>query len=724
MKRFLALLLTLCLGMGFAVPAMAMTAPDMEAELAAVTAQVKETLQVDDDYTEFYGDHYDDLALTWSLNWSDEDRSLSVTCDENGKVLDVYAYWDETSGDRFMGFDPAFPALDRAKARAQAEAWMTRLLGEGETARIDSESVSLEADGDYTFRGTVLLNGVESPITFHLRIDRNGLRSYNRSDGYSPYVGEIPAPVPEVSQLAAAVSLGSALELELFYVKDEAADVASLRYVPVGAYTVVDAAGGDVVDMDALYASFEEHGNGMAMEAMAAEAPAAAAGAARDAGLTAVELDSISNYGDVLGQDGLDLLLRGISQLGVTEAFALDRCSYAMDGETGDVTASLRYTAAMTDKELYGFTRESYEQALEWGDSLTIYKYITVDAKTGRILSVSTNYPLWEQADKGGKTENALKKNAEAFLEECAEDRFDDTALCTLKGCSHPDGLVYARMENGYFYPENYLYLEMNPSTGTVDGYRSVWDEDVTFGTAWGIVSPADAAAAYADALEVTLGYVAWPEEIREDDAELLRYREWGYTWVESLRLGYYYSGLNAVSGVDALTGDALVDTFGETGTYTYTDLTLTDAREEIEALGQAGIGFAGGKFQPSAILTQRDAVTLLLQAAGYDPTNWDEETLRNEAVWQGFVTEEAWNPGATMSRMDFLKMLLGASRYGDAAELTGVWSTTFTDVSEADAGYAAMAQALGIVSGEELNPLSVCLRGDAAELLYGFMNR
>lgn len=724
MKRFFALMLALCLGMGLAVPAAAMTAPDMEAELAAVTAQVKEVLQVDDDYTEFYGDYYDDLTIAWYLNWSDADRRLSVTCDESGKVLDVYAYAEEQSGDQFYGFDPSFPELDRAKARAQAEAWMTRLLGEGETARIDSETVYLGADGYYTFQGTVLLNGVESPITFHIRVDKNGLRSYTRSDGYSPYVGEVPAPVPEVSQLSAAVSLGSALELELFYVLDEANNTADLRYVPVGAYTVVDAASGDVVDMDALYDSFEKSGNGMAAETMEAEVPMAAAGADRDTGLTAVELTSISNYGDVLGQDALDAILRGISQLGITEDFSVDRCSYAMNGETGDVTASLRYTAPMTDKELYGFTQESYDQALEWGDSLTIYKYITVNAKTGEILSVSTNYPLWELADKGGKTENVLRKNAEAFLEQCAVDMFGEAELCTLEGCGHPEGLVYARVENGYFYPENYLYVEMNPSTGTVDGYRSVWDEDVTFGSSWGIVSPVDAASAYADALDVTLGYVAWPEEIREDDAELLRYREWGYTWVESLRLGYYYSGLDTVSGVDALTGEAIVDTFRETGIYTYTDLTLTDAREAIEALGQAGIGFAGGKFQPSSILTQREAVTLLLQAAEYDPTGWDEDTLRSEAVWQGFVSEEEWNPGATVSRMDFLKMLLGASRYGDAAELSGVWSTTFTDVSDGNLGYAAIAQALGLASGEELNPISVCLRGDAAEMLYAFMNR
>ncbi len=722
MKRFFALLLALCLGMGLAAPAMAMTAPDMEAELAAVTAQVKNLLAVDDGYTQFYGDYYDDLTLTWDLNWSDGERSLSVTCDENGKVLNVYAYREENSRDQFYGFDPAFPAMDQAKARAMAEAWMTRLLGEGETARIERESVSLSAEGWYSFEGTILLHGVASPITFQLRLDQEGLRRYSRSDGYSPYVGELAQPVPAVSQLSAAVSLGSALELELFYVRE--GDTASLRYVPVGAYTVVDALTGDVVDMDALYASLEASGDGMAVETLAAEAPAAEAAGVRDEGLSEMELSAISNYADVLAQEALDGILRGVSQLGITEEFALDRCAYSMDGETGEVTAFLRYTAAMTDGELYGFTKQSYQEAMEWGDSLTIYKYITVNAKTGQLLSVSTSYPLWEREEKGGKTETALQKNAEDFLEQCAGEWFETTALCTLTGCDHREGLVYARLENGYFYPENYLAVEMNPATGTVDSYQAVWEENMVFSSARGLVSPAEAALSYADALDVTLGYVAWPEEIREDDVELLPYREWGYSWVESLRLAYYYSGLDTVSGVDALTGEVLVDTYGQTGTYTYTDLALTDAREAIEALGQAGIGFGGGKFQPSAILTQREAVTLLLQAAGYDPTGWSDESLCYEAVYQGFITEEDWQPDVSISRMAFLKMLLGASRYGAAAELEGVWATTFTDVSQGDVGYAALAQALGLVSGEELKPLSVCLRGDAAEMLYRFMSR
>ena len=728
MKRFLMLLLALCLSVSLAVPALAMTRPeagaDMEQALAEVTALVKDTLRVDDGYTEFYGDLYEDLTLQWSLNWSDEDRSLSVTCDEAGKIMDVYSYVYTDSSDRFYGFDPAFPALTAEEARAQAEEWLGCLLGEGETGRIDRTSSTLGEDGNYRFYGTVLLNGLESPVTFNLRIDKNGLKSYSRSDGYGTYVGSVPAADTAVTEQAAGEALFETVEMELYYVWDEQAGEARLQYVPVGAYTVVDGVTGETVDMDALYASFlQGDGVGYAVEeSAAAETVMAMDGGRGTANLSETELASIANYGAAMTQEALDAILRSMTALGLTEDFTVQRCSFAMDGETGDITATLRYTAPLTEDELYGYSREEYEEYAAWSETLTVYKYVTMDAKTGELLSLSTSYPLWEREDAVYRT--AVEQIARDFIAQYAVDMAPETDLCTLSGYDQGSTLTFARVANGYFYPENYLTVEVNPATGTVDGYRVQWDEDVTFADPAGIVTGAEAGAAYVAALDVTLGYVAWPEEIRRDDPELLRYAEWGYTWVESLRLAWYYGGTDEVFAVDAHTGEARRDTAGGDGVYTYTDLENGAEQTAAEALGQAGIGFAGGLFEGEKTLTQREAVSFLLQAAGYDPSEWDEETILSEAVYQGFLKKEDWDPEKAVTRMDFLKMLLGASRYGDAARLTGVWSTGFKDVSESDTGYAALAEALGLAAGKKLQPEEACTRAMAAEFLYAFMCR
>lgn len=142
MKRLLSLFVSLTLLMTIAVSAAAEPQPEsagedpsfvsetasaeaanenagssgLDKELADITLKVKEILSIDDEYTEFFGDLYDNVSSRWNLNWSDENRSLSVEAEENGKILTVYRWQGDDSSDRFYGFDPMFPPLSRADA--------------------------------------------------------------------------------------------------------------------------------------------------------------------------------------------------------------------------------------------------------------------------------------------------------------------------------------------------------------------------------------------------------------------------------------------------------------------------------------------------------------------------------------------------------------------------------------------------------------------------------
>ena len=68
--------------------------------------------------------------------------------------------------------------------------------------------------------------------------------------------------------------------------------------------------------------------------------------------------------------------------------------------------------------------------------------------------------------------------------------------------------------------------------------------------------------------------------------------------------------------------------------------------------------------------------------------------------------------------------MIVGASKYGPSAALGGIWDAGFRDIDAADEGFAAIARALGMVSGRKLEPDTVCTRADGAQLLYSFMKR
>ncbi len=684
----------------------------LDAALAELVLQVKKTLAVDDDYTDLTNDYYDGVTPYWSLCWSDGTRQLNVDVREDGTILNVDRWVDSDRTDRFYGFDPAFPALSRREAEEQAEDWLSKLLPEPETARVDSVTAVLGKSGNYRFAGVVEENGLPSPVTFTLCVDGTGLTSFYRGDSYAGYVGELPPAEAAVDEAAAAEALAGAVELELQWVSDGDGG-ASLRYVPVGPTTVVDAQSGEAVDMDALYASI---GGGMADAGGYMKTAAAADGAVaepEEASLTETELASIDNYGDVMTGDEIDASLRGLMALGL-DGFTMQLCSYSMAGDGGDVTASLRYTAPMTGDELYGYSADGFDFSSGMELDLVIYKSIVVDAKTGALKSVSTTYPLWERDPDVTMTQAVRTRAAENFLSLAAPELAAQTALCTLKGYNEADAVTYAQVQEGYFYPGNYLSVTVNPSTGTVDDYACVW-EDVTFGPADEIVPEQEALDAYAKALDVTLGYVAWPVDVTMTDGELYaKLLEQGYTYVEELRLAYYYEAPERVLGVDGVTGEAVtVPDEQDARVFAYDDIADAPGKGEIEALAQAGIGFAGGSFRPEAELTQREAVTLLLQADGETvlPETGDDDLLER-AGWRGFVTAEDWDPEAAVTRMGFIRMVLGPSRYGDAAALLS---------AGADEGYQAIAQALGMDTSE---PEGTVTHAAAADILYRFMDR
>ena len=683
----------------------------LEAELTDLILQVKTTLEVDNDYADLSSDYYDGITPQWSFTWSDDDRELTAQVRQDGTIVSTY-YWErDDTNTWFYGFDPAFPPLTGDQARKQAQEWLDRLFVGEESARIDGVYTVLGQDGCYRYQGTVEKNGLPSPVSFTMVIDGSGLSSFDRSDSRGGYVGSVPPAEPAAAEDKGAAGLAGAVEMELYYVSDGEGK-AELRYVPVGPYTVVDAQSGETVDMEALYASFG--GSPMENGMYAKGVPMAAAEAAMSDGavLTEAEQASIGQYGDVLDGSVLDRQLRQLTALGL-DAFQLQRCSYSMgsDGET--ITANMRYVSAMTAEQLYGYTLAGFQELEAVGGDLSVYKSISVNAKTGELLSVYTTYPLWERDEAVTMTDTNRTRAAENFLGLAAPELAEQAAICTLDGYNEGETVTFAQTHEGYFFPENSVTVNINPGSGTVDSFFIDWDEDVRFGPAEDVIEPAEAAAAYADALDVTLGYVAWPLDITlEENAVYADLLAMGYTYVEELRLAWYYEGKDAVSGVDAVTGQVLTaEPTGET-TYAYDDLDGVAQAEEIEALAQAGVGFEGGRFQPEAELTCRDAVTLLLRAAGMSPGPSDD-TLRDAAVREGFVpAAEDFDADAVLSRMAFAKMLLRPSRYGDAAELLSL---------KPDQGYNVIALALGM---DVSDPDETATRADAAGMLYAFMSR
>lgn len=260
-KRLFTLALAMSLVMGcMAVPASASAA--RSDEMTKVTLAVKQQLGIGEEYANFSGDCTDLGVLRyWQLNWSGEDgSSLSVTADNNGKILsyDCYTPDKETpvSSWESGGFNPSFPAVTPAQVEEAAKTFLSKVVASPESVRLDP--VTLRLTGyrrAVSVSGTVLLNGVETPVNFSLRLSLPGLTvsSYNRRDAWGLIVtGSVPSASAAVTQTAAGDKLNSVLSMELRYVDTDDGTI-TLRYVPTteGDW-YVDAQTGALVDLSKL----------------------------------------------------------------------------------------------------------------------------------------------------------------------------------------------------------------------------------------------------------------------------------------------------------------------------------------------------------------------------------------------------------------------------------------------------------------------------------------
>lgn len=682
----------------------------MDEKLQAIILQVKETLGVDDSYASFTSQYNDDLVPKWYLLWSDDTKSLSVDVTTEGKIVSISHWEDGDKQNFYYGYDTGLPDLTQEEADQQAKTWYDRLFTGNETGRTDFTRVSLGNPSMRRYNGVVDLNGLPSPITFSLSVTDQGIDTFYRSDAYMGYVGIVPDSEPLVEESDAALALADTAKMDLYFVPDGDGK-AVLHYVPISPKMVVDAKSGEVVDMDALYESVGgTEGTGYAEYA---EDSVAGAGYEKIS-LTEAELSAIDEYGDIMSAEALDQSLRSLDGLGL-EKFNQENCSYSMDEENDEITATIRYTATMTEDDLYGFSEDDYLQAVQAGEDMTIRKNITADAKTGEIKGVYTSYPLtnytsWnEDADTTWDEDSC--KAAQSFLEEAVPDKMGESELCTLYGYNDTEEIVFAQIHEGYFYPTNYLQVTINSSEGTVDSFTYNWEE-VEFGSIKDIIELDEAIAAYTKALNPVLGYISWPLDLALDENQLYSvYTMWGYSYVEELRLAYYYDNLQQVAGVDALSGQVIIEKDNE-GVYIYDDLASVPQADAIATLGEMGIGFESGSYFPENILTERDSLILLLRSAGISVSEDDDTTLQSEGYNQGFLEEKSWDPEEEMTAEHFIHMIISASRYGDAAELLD---------NHDQEGTQMIAAALGM---DVLEPDQILTRADAAEILTAFMSR
>lgn len=712
MKRWFILLLALCL----CLEATCGLAESKSDALAQLTAQVKGKLGIEDDYAEFYSDYYESAGKKfWNLYWNAETGSLSVTCDEDGTIY-AYNRYDATERFEYSSYyAPALPSANRADCLPAAEAFLASVIDEPNTSwtiEAGEESLSDGKTTQYSYRGNLIVNGYKTQIVLYVnvRIADRVVTDFHRSDfdvRHTSFV--MPETFSDAADARAALDAGYSMALH--YVMENGKAV--LRYLPVWeGPEYIDAQTGEPLETDEQY-----------LDSMtASEKPSAAGGedteASVDYGLTGVELTGIAEMASLLTQEQMDRIVRSYDEFGIAEEWSLTDVHVIRYAED-DIRATLSYAREVTRSEWLGTDEDAGEEETD-----RISKTVIIDARTGELISLYTNYPYFygESARKANDMDT-MQQAADAFLARyysdiAADMRLTNSTFNEEDKSTYPKAMFrYTREVNGALFDACNIALGINVYTGLVDSFSRQWLDDVEFEPAENLIGEEEALKNYLAQFEEELIWVSVPVEVVD------------YNYTYKGVLCYQIAPKVQISAVDAHTGACIEDEYTGSTTFTYSDIQDSPYREQIENLGNYGVGFAGGKLLPEQALTGREALTLLLQAGGFgnmESRTWEDmlTTAKNRGIVEDLQENEE------ITRAWLAKTLIAMSGYGKVAIYTDIFVCSFADASQIkpeDYGYIAIAQGMGIAIGDEngcFRPEDKCTRAEALQMLYAFLTR
>lgn len=750
-RKILSLFLVSLMLLGVAAPAFAAEASDQE--LMTVTAKVKTVLDLDTElYDDFQGYSEEDVLLgkRWNLSWTGDGIGLSITADNNGKIYAYNAYRavediavvmpSRSNGGRMD--IPRLPEDKSVAAYETAKAFLARVLeAPVETIELSNDYKPSLRQDTYRYSGTILLNGLESPITCSVSVRAGDLTvlNFRRSDQHSGYLGTVPGKDTSVADAQARRLLRSTMKMEAKYVLQDDGKTAKVQYLPIrGDEYYVDGATGELVNLTELKSKLWRSGGGgvnrfeVSMDAAAPEE----AGSMKNASLTQAEKDGAAILKEALDKEELDKVLKNAwPELGL-DKYTLASASYSI------YERKLEEGAERTPDDYDVTCRLTYGRQM---DNATANKYVTVDAKTGELKSLHSGRSYkdgWPDTFPVSVPVNVAQSTAEAFLTAFAGDNYAKLGLFSTDNAkvnkSWEHTFVFQHTNAGYFYDGNTYTVSIDAQDGTITDLYGHFDDKVELVTPKKVVGEAAAIEAYEAALTLKYGYMEVPVSISLAGPQLMPLlKEAGYEYVNALKTGFVLTQPeNAyISAVDAETGEVVSSEYtpGEESVITYDDLDGHWVKTAAEALAVFQIGFGGGSLKPADALTQRDMIALLLSVEGYsfDPataTKDDVDWLYNRAYTYGLVTPETRDEDKAVTRGELVKVLLDSAGYEKIAALPGIFRCDFTDAASISAdqmGYAALAQGLGLVNGGSAGAFAAgrtATRAEAISFLYQYM--
>lgn len=678
MKKIVSLIMAVVMALTMIIP---VSADSSDAGLKSAMTIAKQRFEIPEACTEFdYSKYTDSGRSYYDMQWHDKDYKQSVQIIVSGKIIfSVYNNKQKITSSNKSSV--SFGKLSREEILAKAKSWIKQLNPTVYSQlTIDEDSFTSSIYGDSavvkfnrTYNGINVYNNNGS-----VSIDKNTGDIYAFSMNWC-FGAEFNSD-KAISLSAAKKAIKSEYGLEPVY--RIVADYDKQQYNTYLIYTQttsgdIDAFTGKLSDFEANF-----YGNGFdcfAEEDAADENPTTGGG---DNGIdfTEEELKSIEANKNLLTVDEIEKLLKENSEIALTDKMNLN---------------SSNLYHARFDEDTYYWNLQY--RTKDWNNYLSV----TVDAQSGKIVFLNQNsdYSAVSTFD-----EAAAIKKAESFAKAQTDTKkFAEYKLYSSELSSYPDTFTGKNKINGidvYYYryvndvrvANDYIHIFIN-SKQEISDYEYAYTK-VEFPSAE-MLTANQAFNKLFTQIEPTLSYKC---NISNIDKK----------WVTTTALLYSLDSFT----LDAKTGE-MVDWYycqpvqRDTNTYgNYTDIEDKALLEKAELLEDYGVALPtdSGKLNPDSNISESDFANLLNQAR----------------VWY-YASEK---PAATISRQKALKSMISAIYGDDVTSISGIFKSPFTDVKDSSkyAGYCAVANAKGIVTGTKFRPTDKLTKAEALTWVYNYI--
>ncbi|MFZ5631843.1 MAG: S-layer homology domain-containing protein [Bacillota bacterium] len=422
-----------------------------------------------------------------------------------------------------------------------------------------------------------------------------------------------------------------------------------------------------------------------------------------------VELKDAKQFEDIPAAGGeMNPPVPGKERIGATEAMEKAARFFRALGYEGEVERRGGGSGGgPLGREEYWSYGLKQKEGQDW-----YFEYISVGIEvfTGRIAHFHGRGPYGERASipegKAIAREEAVKI-AREFIKKVEPELAGYLAL--EKTAPWYEGppvhhIRFSRVANGVPFPLDGINMTVGHDGKIID-YNCQWHR-VTFPPARAEISAGDAARTWLERSPLKLKYF-FPrdENIRLQQPKLVYQPE--------------YSGAQYI---DAHTGEALGDDgrpLNQAAGNKY-DFTGSWAVQQLQIMAGSGLLPPPEKFSPTAPVTRRDGIRLLMAAAGNRYGDGDErragpyfEDIKNDdpdyrtiqwAADMGIIEKGGqFRPGDNLTRTTLAAWLVNSMGYKNVASITNKIESPFNDIAELsrqDQNYIGLANGLGFMAG------------------------